>query len=60
MLQIVVWKDPEASVPAAVVRVDGKISMPLIGEVDAAGLARRPQGRPGLVGEADDRLTGNQ
>jgi polysaccharide export outer membrane protein len=39
VLQIVVWKDPEASVPAAVVRVDGKISMPLIGEVDVAGLA---------------------
>jgi polysaccharide export outer membrane protein len=37
-LQVVVWKEPDASVPAAVVRVDGKISMPLIAEVDAAGV----------------------
>ena len=38
VLQIVVWKEPEASVPEAVVRADGKISVPLIQEVDAAGL----------------------
>jgi polysaccharide export outer membrane protein len=37
VLQIAVWREPEASVPAAVVRVDGKISVPLIDEVDAAG-----------------------
>ncbi len=38
VLQIVVWREPEASVPDAVVRVDGKISLPLIGEVAAVGL----------------------
>jgi len=38
VLQIVVWKEPEASVPEAVVRADGKISVPLIQEVEAAGL----------------------
>jgi len=38
VLQIVVWKEPEVSVPEAVVRADGKISVPLIREVDAAGL----------------------
>ena len=38
ILQIVVWKEPEASIPEAVVRVDGKISVPLIREIDAAGL----------------------
>ncbi len=37
VLQIVVWREPEASVPDAVVRVDGKIALPLIGEVVAAG-----------------------
>lgn len=38
MLQIVVWKEPDASLPEAVVRSDGKISVPLIGEIDVAGL----------------------
>jgi polysaccharide export outer membrane protein len=38
VLQIAVWKEPEASVPEAVVRADGKISIPLIAEADAAGL----------------------
>ncbi len=37
-LQIVVWKEPEASVPDVVVRVDGKITMPLVKEVQVAGL----------------------
>lgn len=37
-LQIVVWKEPEASVPLTVVRADGKISVPLIKEVPVAGL----------------------
>jgi polysaccharide export outer membrane protein len=37
-LQISVWKEPEASVPSAVVRPDGKISMPLIKEIVVAGL----------------------
>ncbi len=38
VLQIVVWKEPDASVPQARVRADGKISMPLIKEVQVAGM----------------------
>lgn len=38
VLQIVVWKEPDASVPQVVVRADGKISVPLIKEVDVVGL----------------------
>jgi len=38
VLQINVWKEPEASVPVVVVRSDGKISLPLIKELDAVGL----------------------
>lgn len=37
-LQISVWKEPEASVPTATVRPDGKITVPLIKEVQVAGL----------------------
>jgi polysaccharide export outer membrane protein len=40
-LQISVWKEPEASVPAVVVRPDGRITMPLIKEVEVAGLTPR-------------------
>jgi polysaccharide export outer membrane protein len=38
VLQISVWKEPEASVPDVAVRTDGKISVPLIKEVTADGL----------------------
>lgn len=38
VLQIAVWKEPDASVPAVTVRADGKISVPLIKEVEIAGL----------------------
>src|SRR3954454_9725941 len=38
VLQIAVWKEPDASVPAVTVRADGKISVPLIKEVEVAGL----------------------
>lgn len=38
VLQILVWKEPDASVPDTVVRTDGKISVPLVGDVDVAGL----------------------
>ncbi len=41
VLQIIVWKEADASVPAVVVRTDGKISLPLIQEIDAMG--RTPQ-----------------
>jgi polysaccharide export outer membrane protein len=40
-LQISVWKEPEASVPSVVVRPDGKVTMPLIKEVEVAGLTPR-------------------
>ena len=38
VLDINIWKEPDASVRSIVVRPDGKISMPLLKEVDAAGL----------------------
>jgi polysaccharide biosynthesis/export protein len=38
VLQISVWSEPAASVPSVVVRPDGKISMPLLKDVEVAGL----------------------
>ena len=38
ILAINVWKEPDVSRPAVPVRSDGKISLPLVGEVQAAGL----------------------
>ena len=38
VLQIMVWKEPDASVPSVVVRPDGKIAVPLLKEVDVVGL----------------------
>ncbi len=38
VLQISVWKEPDASVPSVVVRPDGKISMPLLKEIYVAGM----------------------
>lgn len=38
VLAINVWKEPDVSRPAVPVRSDGKISLPLAGEVQAAGL----------------------
>jgi polysaccharide export outer membrane protein len=38
VLQISVWREPDASAPEVVVRSDGKITLPLIGEVEVAGL----------------------
>ena len=40
-LQVSVWKEPEVSVPSAVVRPDGRITVPLIKEVEVAGLTQR-------------------
>jgi polysaccharide biosynthesis/export protein len=37
VLAINVWKEPDVSRPAVPVRSDGKISLPLVGEVQAAG-----------------------
>ena len=41
VLQIMVWKEPEASIPSVVVRPDGRIAMPLLKEVQVAGLTER-------------------
>jgi polysaccharide export outer membrane protein len=38
VLTIVVWKEPELSLARVEVRLDGKISVPLIDDVQAAGL----------------------
>lgn len=40
-LQVSVWKEPDASVPSEVVRPDGKITVPMIKEVEVAGLTPR-------------------
>ena len=39
VLAINVWKEPEASLQSVVVRPDGFISMPMVKEVEAAGLS---------------------
>ena len=38
VLQISVWREPEASISGVVVRPDGKISVPLLKEIEVAGL----------------------
>jgi len=38
VLQVSVWKNPELSLPAVPVRPDGRISVPLANDVQAAGL----------------------
>lgn len=38
VLEINVWKEPDASVRSQVVRPDGKITMPMIKEIDVVGL----------------------
>jgi polysaccharide export outer membrane protein len=38
VLQVSVWKEPEASVGATVVRPDGKIGLPLLKEVEVVGM----------------------
>jgi polysaccharide biosynthesis/export protein len=37
-LQVSVWKEPDVSVPSEIVRPDGKISVPLIKDIEVAGL----------------------
>ena len=37
ILDVQVWKEPELSRGALPVRIDGRISLPLLGDVDAAG-----------------------
>jgi polysaccharide export outer membrane protein len=38
VLQISVWKEPDASVPSMVVRADGKITVPFIKEIVVSGM----------------------
>lgn len=38
-LQVVVWKEPDASVPRVVVRSDGRITLPLVKEVYVLGMS---------------------
>src|SRR5436190_13554720 len=38
VLEISVWKEPDASVPSATVRPDGRISVPFTKEIQVAGL----------------------
>jgi polysaccharide biosynthesis/export protein len=40
-LQVSVWKEQEVSVPSEIVRPDGKISVPLIKDIEVAGLTTR-------------------
>jgi polysaccharide export outer membrane protein len=40
-LQVAVWKEPDVTVPSVVVRPDGRITVPLIKEVEVAGLTPR-------------------
>lgn len=41
VLGIGIWKQPELSLPSATVRPDGKISMPLLGDIEVDGLTTR-------------------
>jgi polysaccharide export outer membrane protein len=41
ILQISVWKDPDASVPSVVVRPDGMITVPLLKDIQVAGRTPR-------------------
>ncbi len=50
-LSVSVWRDPELS-RAVVVRPDGKISMPLVGDIQAAGLTAKALGG-GLSGKLE-------
>ena len=38
MIEVSVWKEPDLSRKEVLVRVDGKISFPLIGDIQAAGM----------------------
>ena len=41
ILRIHVWKEPDASIPAVTVRSDGKIALPIVKEIEVAGLTLR-------------------
>jgi polysaccharide export outer membrane protein len=44
-LAVNVWKEPEASVPSVVVRPDGRVALPLIKEIQVAGLTPLQAGK---------------
>jgi polysaccharide export outer membrane protein len=41
VLSVVVWREPELSVKEVVVRPDGKVSLPLVNDIQAAGMTPR-------------------
>ncbi|WP_084067225.1 polysaccharide biosynthesis/export family protein [Desulfocicer vacuolatum] len=53
VLRIFTWKEPDLSVEAATVRLDGKITFPLVNDVQAAGLSTMM-----LKKVLEDRLAG--
>jgi len=57
IVRVMVWKEPDLSVESAIVRLDGKITLPLIDDVQAEGLSTMElkyiiQGRLGKFVEA--------
>ena len=42
VLRIFTWKEPDLSVDVAAVRLDGKITFPLVNDIKAAGLSTMP------------------
>jgi polysaccharide export outer membrane protein len=51
VIEVFVWKEADLSVPSEVVRPDGKISLPLIGEIQASGKTQAQ-----LEGEISQKL----
>ncbi len=51
VLSINVWKEPELSVKEVIVRPDGKISLPLVGDIQASGLTPKQ-----LQGQISERM----
>ena len=51
VIEVFVWKEGDLSVPSEVVRPDGKISLPLIGEIQASGKTQAQ-----LEGEISQKL----
>jgi len=54
VLQISVWKEPDASVPSVVVRPDGMISLPLVKDVSVVGLT--PKKAEAMIAEELSRF----
>jgi polysaccharide export outer membrane protein len=41
MIEVLVWKEPDFSIQNSVIRLDGKITLPLVNDVQAAGRTTR-------------------